>query len=358
MISHQSCKGFENKVLCDNPLLLKVVSKKATVMSVWLREPEMNDLSITRILVEPVLRRARRDYSVWLNDDDHIMSGDEIIARSFNSDALMICHSEVLSKSVVDRLSDRLKIVANYSVGVDHCDLGALKERGIVVTNTPDVLSDATAEIAILLLLGACRRAYEGDQLLRTGSWRNWAPSAMNGIQLTKKKLGIVGMGRVGQTVAMRARGFDMEIHYSNRRRLPPESEAGAIFHPTLKGLFGGVDMISLNCPATPETINLINADSIGWMKPGVVFVNTARGSLVDETALIEALNSGHVAAAGLDVFQVEPGGNPAFAKCPNLFMLPHLGSSTRETRKAMGDRALDNLDAYFAGLEPRDRLI
>jgi lactate dehydrogenase-like 2-hydroxyacid dehydrogenase len=180
----------------------------------------------------------------------------------------------------------------------------------------------------------------------------------MNGIQLTKKKLGIVGMGRVGQTVAMRARGFDMEIHYSNRRRLPPESEAGAIFHPTLKGLFGGVDMISLNCPATPETINLINADSIGWMKPGVVFVNTARGSLVDETALIEALNSGHVAAAGLDVFQVEPGGNPAFAKCPNLFMLPHLGSSTHETRKAMGDRALDNLDAYFAGLEPRDRLI
>ena len=182
MISHQSCKGFENKVFCDNPLLLKVVSKKATVMSVWLREPEMNDLSITRILVEPVLKRARRDYSVWLNDDDHIMSGDEIIARSFNSDALMICHSEVLSKSVVDRLSDRLKIVANYSVGVDHCDLGALKERGVVVTNTPDVLSDATAEIAILLLLGACRRAYEGDQLVRTGSWTNWAPSAMNGI--------------------------------------------------------------------------------------------------------------------------------------------------------------------------------
>ena len=189
----------------------------------------MNDLSITRILVEPVLRRARRDYSVWLNDDDHIMSGDEIVARSFESDALMICHSEVLSNDVVDRLSDRLKIVANYSVGVDHCDLGALKERGIVVTNTPDVLSDATAEIAILLLLGACRRAYEGDQLLRTGSWIHWAPSAMNGIQLTKK-LGIVGMGRVGQTVARRARGFDMEIHYTNRRRLSPELEEGQSF--------------------------------------------------------------------------------------------------------------------------------
>ena len=151
----------------------------------------MNNLSITRILVEPVIRRARRDYSVWLNDDDYIMSGDEIVARSFDSDALLICHSEILSNDIVDRLSDRLKIVANYSVGVDHCNLKALKERGIVVTNTPDVLSDATAEIAILLLLGACRRAYEGDQLLRTGTWIHWAPSAMNGIQLTKKNSGL-----------------------------------------------------------------------------------------------------------------------------------------------------------------------
>ena len=318
----------------------------------------MHDLSITRILVEPVLSRARRDFSVWLNDDDHIMLGDEIVAKSFESDALIICHSEMLTKNVVSQFSDRLKIVANYSVGVDHCSLEALKERGIVVTNTPDVLSDATAEIAILLLLGACRRAYEGDQMLRTGTWRHWAPSAMNGIQLTKKKLGIVGMGRVGQTVARRARGFDMEIHYTNRRQLPPELERGAIFHPTPKALFGEVDMISLNCPATPETDNLINTDSIGWMKPGVVVVNTARGRLVDESALIDALNSGHIAAAGLDVFQVEPGGNPAFAKFPNLLMLPHLGSSTHETRKAMGDRALDNLDAYFAGQEPRDRVV
>ena len=165
-------------------------------------------------------------------------------------------------------------------------------------------------------------------------------------------------MGRVGQTVAKRARGFDMEIHYTNRNRLPPELEQGAVFHPTVQSLFETVDMISLNCPATPETENLVNAQSIGWMRPGVVFVNTARGRLVDESALIEALNSGHIAAAGLDVFQTEPGGNPAFAACPNVLMLPHLGSSTRETRKAMGDRALDNLDAFFAGREPRDRLV
>ena len=318
----------------------------------------MADLSITRLLVEPVLARARTDYSVWLNADDHIMSADEIVARSFESDALIICHSEVLSSDVVARLSDRLQIVANYSVGVDHCDLSALQERGIVVTNTPDVLSDATAEIAMLLLLGASRRAYEGDQMLRLGTWKHWAPVEMNGIQVTSKRLGIVGMGRVGQTVAKRARGFDMEIHYTNRNRLPPELEQGAVFHATVQSLFETVDMISLNCPATPETENLVNVRSIDWMRSGVVFVNTARGRLVDEGALIEALKSGHIAAAGLDVFQTEPGGNPAFAACPNVLMLPHLGSSTRETRKAMGDRALDNLDAFFAGREPRDRLV
>ena len=318
----------------------------------------MAELSITRLLVEPVLARAQSDYLVWLNADDHIMSADEIVARSFESDALMICHSEILSSDVVARLSDRLRIVANYSVGVDHCDLSALKDREIIVTNTPDVLSDATAEIAMLLLLGASRRAYEGDQMLRQGSWKHWAPVEMNGIEVTSKKLGIVGMGRVGQTVAKRARGFDMEIHYTNRNRLPPELEKGAVFHATVQSLFETVDMISLNCPATPETENLVNMQSINWMKPGVIFVNTARGRLVDENALIEALNSGHIAAAGLDVFQTEPGGNPAFAACSNVLMLPHLGSSTHETRKAMGDRALDNLDAFFAGREPRDRLV
>ena len=318
----------------------------------------MPRISITRQLVVPVVERAKQSYDLWLNQDDHILTADELITRSFDSDALMICHSEILSAEVVAQFSDRLKIVANYSVGVDHCDLDALKARGIVVTNTPDVLSDATAEIALLLLLGASRRAFEGDQMLRRGTWTHWAPVEMNGIQVTGKKLGIVGMGRVGQVVAQRARGFDMEIHYSNRSRLPAELEKGAIYHDSVESLFNTVDMISLNCPATPESENMINAESIGWMRDGVVFVNTARGKLVDEGALIKALQSGKIAAAGLDVFQTEPGGNPAFATLPNVFMLPHLGSSTRETRKAMGDRALDNLDAFFAGEAPRDRLV
>ncbi len=315
-------------------------------------------LSITRELVAPVVDRAAQSYELWLNDDDHVLTGDELIARSHDSDALMICHSEILSKDVVANFSDRLKIVANYSVGVDHCDLDALKARGIVVTNTPDVLSDATAEIALLLLLGAARRAYEGDQMLRQGTWTHWAPSQMNGIQVTGKRLGIVGMGRVGQVVARRARGFDMEIHYCNRRPLPTEVAEGAVFHESIESLFQAVDMISLNCPATADNERMINAQSIEWMRDGAIFVNTARGRLVDEAALIKALQSGKLAAAGLDVFQTEPGGNPAFANLSNVFMLPHLGSSTRETRKAMGDRALDNLDAFFAGQEPLDRLV
>lgn len=315
-------------------------------------------LAITRQLVGPVLDRAQQSYDCWINEDDHVLSADELIARSHDADAFMICHSEVLSADVVAQLSDRLKIVANYSVGVDHCDLQALKARGIVVTNTPDVLSDATAEIALLLLLGACRRAYEGEQMMRTGSWVHWAPIAMNGIQVTGKRLGIVGMGRVGQVVAKRARGFDMDIHYFNRTRLPEALEQGAVFHDSIEGLFGAVDMISLNCPATADNAQMINRESIGWMRDGAVFVNTARGRLVDESALIDALRSGKLAAAGLDVFQTEPGGNPAFASLPNVFMLPHLGSSTAETRKAMGDRALDNLDAFFKGDAPRDRLV
>ncbi|MDB4021300.1 D-glycerate dehydrogenase [Litorivicinus sp.] len=318
----------------------------------------MVDLSITRLLINPVLDRARKDYNVWINSDDHIMTSEELIERSFESDALLICHSELMSSKVVAQLSDRVKIIANYSVGVDHCDLEALKNRGIVVTNTPDVLSDATAEIAILLLLASSRRAFEGDQMLRKGTWEQWAPIKMNGIQVTGKKLGIVGMGRVGQVVAKRARGFDMEIHYSNRSRLPKELERGAVYHDSLESLFSEVDMLSLNCPATPESKDMINRESIQWMRPGMVLVNTARGSLVDEDALIDALQSEWVAAAGLDVFKTEPGGNSKFADLPNVFMLPHLGSSTRETRKAMGDRALENLDAFFAGEAPKDRLV
>ena len=314
-------------------------------------------LWITRKLSANTEARAARDYDVILNPDDRVFSRDEIVEMSSRVDAILPCHSEIFDAETVARLDPRVKIIANHSVGVDHCDLDALKSRGIVVTNTPDVLSKATAEIALLLMLAAARRAGEGVRLVRAGQWDSWSPSFMVGTQMTDKRLGIVGMGRVGQAFAKLVEGFDMEIHYYNRRRLPPEQERGAIYHETVEELLPHCDFVSLHCPATPETENLMNAERLALLPDGAILVNTARGKLVEEDALIAALKSGKLAAAGLDVFKTEPGGNPAFAELDNIFMLPHIGSATRETRDAMGFRALDNLDAFFAGQEPRDRV-
>jgi lactate dehydrogenase-like 2-hydroxyacid dehydrogenase len=313
---------------------------------------------ITRKLSANTEARAARDYDVILNPEDRTFSADEIVAMSGKVDAILPCHSERFDASTVARLSDRVKIIANHSVGVDHCDLAALKSRGIVVTNTPDVLSDATAEIAMLLLLGAARRAAEGDMLVRSGNWTSWSPSFMVGTQVTGKRVGIIGMGRVGQVMAKRCRGFGMEVHYHNRSRLPESLEQGAIYHESLDTLLPVSDFLSLHCPATPESTGLMNAARLAQLPKGAILVNTARGALVVEDDLFAAIESGHLAAAGLDCFVTEPGGNPKFASHYNIFMLPHIGSATRETRDAMGFRALDNLDAFFAGKEPRDRLV
>ena len=313
---------------------------------------------ITRKLSANTEARAARDYDVILNPEDRTFSADEIVAMSGKVDAILPCHSERFDASTVARLSDRVKIIANHSVGVDHCDLAALKSRGIVVTNTPDVLSDATAEIAMLLLLGAARRAAEGDMLVRSGNWTSWSPSFMVGTQVTGKRVGIIGMGRVGQVMAKRCRGFGMEVHYHNRSRLPENLEQGAIYHESLDTLLPVSDFLSLHCPATPESTGLMNAARLAQLPKGAILVNTARGALVVEDDLLAAIESGHLAAAGLDCFVTEPGGNPKFASHYNIFMLPHIGSATRETRDAMGFRALDNLDAFFAGKEPRDRLV
>jgi lactate dehydrogenase-like 2-hydroxyacid dehydrogenase len=312
---------------------------------------------VARKLPEAVEARLLRDYDPLFNPDDHVLSTDELVARADGAQALLPCHSEQLSAAAIARLPDSVKVIANFSVGVDHVDLDAAKARGIVVTNTPDVLSDATAEIAMLLMLGAARRAAEGDHMIRAGRWREWSPAFMVGTQVTGKTLGIVGMGRVGQVTARRARGFDMAIHYHNRQRVPAEVEEGAVYHEDLDSLLGVSDVISLHCPATPETRNLIDADRIGLMRPGVILVNTARGALIDDAALQAALREGRVAAAGLDVFNEEPGGHPGYRDLDNVFLLPHIGSATRETRDAMGFRALDNLDAVFAGREPGDRV-
>lgn len=314
-------------------------------------------LWITRRLSDATLERAERDYDVVINHDDLPGTAEQLITASADFDAIIPCHSEHFSADVVAHFSDRLKIVANHSVGVDHCNLQALKGRGIVVTNTPDVLSDATAELAMLLMLGAARNAVAGDRIVRTGAWDSWSPAFMVGKQVTGSRLGIIGMGRVGRAFATKARGFDMEIHYYNRSELSVDQAKGAVYHDSIESLLGVSDFLSLHCPATPDTTNLMNADRFALLPTGAVMVNTARGALVDEAALLGALGQGQVSAAGLDCFQTEPGGNPSFAAHDDIFMLPHIGSATRRTRDAMGCRALDNLDAFFAGHTPGDLL-
>lgn len=314
-------------------------------------------LWITRLLSDATIERANRDYDTVVNYDDTPGGAADLIAASAEFDAIMPCHSEHFSAEVAARLEPRLKIIANHSVGVDHCDLPALKGRGITVTNTPDVLSDATAELAMLLMLGAARHAVAGDRTVRSGAWDSWSPSFMVGKQTTGARLGIIGMGRVGQAFAAKARGFDMDIHYYNRSRLDEKLEQGATYHDSIESVLGVADFLSLHCPATPETTDLMNEARFDLLPDGAVVVNTARGALIDEAALLAAMKSGKIAGAGLDCFKVEPGGNPEFAAHENIFMLPHIGSATKKTRDAMGFRALDNLDAFFTGQTPGDKL-
>jgi lactate dehydrogenase-like 2-hydroxyacid dehydrogenase len=236
-------------------------------------------------------------------------------------------------------------------------DLDAAKRRGIIITNTPDVLSDATAEVTMLLMLGAARRASEGEKLVREARWRDWSPAFMVGTQLTGKRLGIVGMGRVGRVVAKRARGFGMEIRYHDVSRLTADREQGALFYAHLEDLLPMCDFLTLHCSVNPSTLGLMDARRFGLLPDGAIFVNAARGALVDDEALIAALESGKLRAAGLDVYNNEPKVDPRIVALPNTFLLPHIGSATEETRNAMGFRALDNLDAHFAGREPHDRV-
>lgn len=319
--------------------------------------PKKPVVVVGRKLPDAVEARLKRDYAPRLNADDAIYSSEKLLRLCDGAEAIMPCHTERLSAAVIERLPATIKAIANFSVGVDHCDLTAAKARGIIVTNTPNVLNDATAEIAILLMLGAARRASEGERLIRAQEWKTWSPAFMVGTQTTGKRFGVVGMGRVGQITAGRARGFDMEIHYHNRHRLAPELERGAQYHASVEALLPHCDVLSLHCPSTPETKGLLNAKRIKLLPRGAILINTARGAIVDDEALIAALRSGHVAAAGLDVFNNEPEIHPGYRELPNTFLLPHVGSATRETRNAMGFRALDNLDAIFAGREPQDRV-
>lgn len=312
---------------------------------------------VTRKLPDSVEDRLRRDYDARLNTDDRSYSADELVERANGARAILPCHTEHFSAEVFDRLPPSVEIIANFSVGFDHVDLEAARRRGIIVTNTPDVLSDATAEVTLLLLLGAARRASEGEKLVREAKWKDWSPAFMVGTQVTGKRLGIIGMGRVGRVVAKRARGFGMEIRYHDVRRLPLDKEQGAIFYDKVDDLLPYCDFLTLHCSVTPSTRGLMDARRFSLLPDGAIFVNAARGALVDDEALIGALVSGKLRAAGLDVYSNEPKVDPRIVALPNTFLLPHIGSATAETRNAMGFRALDNLDAHFAGKEARDRV-
>jgi lactate dehydrogenase-like 2-hydroxyacid dehydrogenase len=312
---------------------------------------------VTRKLPDAVEDRLRRDYDPRLNPEDVLYSSDEIIERAKDVDAILPCHTEKFSAEVIARLPEGVRAIANFSVGYDHVDTEAAKARGLIVTNTPEVLSDATAELTLMLMLGAARRAGEGERLVRTREWKDWSPSFMVGTQVTGKRLGILGFGRVGRVVARRARGFDMEIHYNDVQRMPPEIEEGAIYHQTPEDLMPHCDFLTLHCVSTPETFKLLNAGRIALLPDGAIVVNASRGAVIDDDALIAALKSGKLTAAGLDVYNNEPDIHPEYRQLSNVFLMPHIGSATKETRDAMGFRALDNLDAIFAGREPRDRV-
>jgi len=312
-------------------------------------------LTVSRKLPRTVEQRLLADYNVSLNADDTIYTGDQLLERAQGADALLVTPTEKCTGEFIAKLPDTIKIMATFSVGYDHIDITAATAAGLTVTNTPDVLTDATADIALLLLLGAARGAYWGDKMVRTNTWGAWAPTGPLGIEFSGKKLGILGMGRIGQAVADRARAFNMEIHYSKRTQLSPELEKGAIYHENVESLLAQSQFLSINCASTPQTHKLLNREKIALMPDGAVVVNSARGDIIDDDALIEALQSGKLAAAGLDVFTGEPNIDPRYRSLDNAFLLPHLGSATLETREAMGLRAVDNLDAFFNRQVPGD---
>ncbi|MCF8470823.1 MAG: D-glycerate dehydrogenase [Parvibaculum sp.] len=312
-------------------------------------------LLITRKLPADVEARAARDYDATLNMDDRLMSRDELLTAAMGMDGILATVTDRLDAGLIAALPESIRIISTFSVGYDHIAIPAAVARNISVTNTPDVLTDATAEIALLLMLGAARGAPSGEAAIREGRWKNWAPTVMLGLELSGKRLGILGLGRIGQATATRARAFGMEIHYHNRHHLPAEEETGANYHADIASLFRVSDVLSIHCASTSQTHHIVNRDTLALLPPRAVLVNTARGDIVDDDALIEALASGRVAAAGLDVYNNEPDIHPGYLGLPNVFLLPHLGSATLETRNAMGFRALDNLDAFFSGRTPRD---
>ena len=307
----------------------------------------MKKILITRKLIKESEDKAVKTFKPIFNTNDELYSQSKVIQMSQGCDGILSSLTDKMDKQTIDKLPDTIKIISNFAVGFGNIDLEAAKNRGIAVTNTPEVLSDATAEIGILLILGACRRAAEGIQSAQEGGWK-WSADYLIGKQLTGTRLGVLGMGRIGQKIAKIARSLGMIIHYHNRSKLSEEKEQGAVYHKDIKSLFSVSDVLSICCPATKETENMINKETVEYFPKGAVITNVARGDIVDDEALIDALNRRKIYAVGLDVYKNEPNLNPGYSKIKSAFILPHLGSATKDTRIAMANLAIDNIDEFF----------
>jgi len=320
--------------------------------------PKNKTILVTRKLPDAVEARLKRDYDVRLNSADRVIATDELVTLSAEADAILVCPTDQVNGATIAKLPPRVRCIATFSVGFDHVDAKAAKARGIVVTNTPDVLTESTADTALLCLLGAARRAHEAQMVLREGRWKRWAPTEFRGAEIAGKRLGIVGLGKIGKAVARRAHGFGMKILYTDVVKAPADFPVPLSYVPSVDALMPQCDFLSLHAPGSAENTHLLNRARIAALPKGAIVVNTARGNVVDDEALIDALETGHIAGAGLDVFAGEPNLNKRYLTAPNAYLLPHIGSATFETRDAMGFRALDNLDDFFAGRPPRDAVI
>ena len=305
---------------------------------------------VTRKFPDAVMARLNQTYDVIGNPTDAPMGANDILEKAATVSAILCGPTNLFDADLINRLPDHIGLITTFSVGYDHLDVKAAKLKGILIGNTPDVLTDATADIALLCMLGAARKAYSSAQTLRQGKWGQWSPTELLGIHMSGKQLGIFGMGRIGQAVARRARGFDMKIHYHNRRPVQAKGLEDAVYHDTLDSLLSQSAFLSINCALTAETTHAINERTLDLLPPNAVVVNTARGAIIKDDALIDALKSGKIAAAGLDVFENEPNIDKRYLDLENVFLLPHIGSATVETRDAMGFKCCDNLDAYFKG--------
>ncbi|ODU71477.1 MAG: D-glycerate dehydrogenase [Novosphingobium sp. SCN 66-18] len=315
---------------------------------------------VTRRLLPETEQRMRELFDVTLNADDRAMTRDELVAAMQSCDVLVPTVTDTIDAGMIAEAGERLGLIANFGAGIEHIDLAATRARKIIVTNTPGVFTDDTADMTLALIISVARRLNHGGRILRAGKWEGWAPSTLLGHRLNGKTLGIIGMGRIGQAVAHRARAFGLQVAYHNRHRLPEalETMLGARYVGDLDTLIGDADILSLHCPASPETHHLLDARRIALMKPEAYLINTARGQIVDEQALIEALVAGRIGGAGLDVFEHEPQVDPRLLAHHNVAILPHMGSATFEGRIASGEKVMANIRFWADGHRPPDQVL